>query len=183
MSMLSQFAVAASTLDSWFDKSSNNWALTDENGMPVLNVTSYLSIDIRNEARVVSAPVEEGSFATYNKTLTPLEVSLSIGIQGDDSTLQDALDTLNTLQAGTQLVNVVTPNAEYTSLNVESYNYTRKRENGLGVLFVDISLLEVKQVRVQYTNAKLAPRRERGKVQPKQVSAAAGIKSYFGGGR
>ena len=86
----------------------------------------FLSADIRNESKVVSAPVEEGSFATYNKVATPLEVNVTLGIQGDDSTLQDALDTLTTLQAGTQLVSLVTPNAEYPDLNLEGFNYSRK---------------------------------------------------------
>ena len=66
----------------------------------------------------------------------------------------------------------MTPNAEYPDLNLEGFNYSRKRENGLGVLFVELSLLEVRQVRAQYTNAKLAPRRERGKVQTKERSMA-----------
>ena len=166
---MSQLIVAASTLDSWFNKSGNRWLLADENGLPVVAFTSFLSADIRNESKVVSAPVEEGS---YNKVATPLEVNVTLGIQGDDSTLQDALDTLTTLQAGTQLVSLVTPNAEYPDLNLEGFNYSRKRENGLGVLFVELSLLEVKQVRAQYTNAKLAPRRERGKVQTKERSMA-----------
>ena len=57
-------------------------------------------------------------------------------------------------------------------MNLEGFNYSRKRENGLGVLFVELSMLEVKQVRAQYTNAELAPRRERGKVQTKERSMA-----------
>ncbi len=175
---MSQLIVAASTLDSWFNKSGNRWLLADENGLPVVAFTSFLSADIRNESKVVSAPVEEGSFATYNKVATPLEVNVTLGIQGDDSTLQDALDTLTTLQAGTQLVSLVTPNAEYPDLNLEGFNYSRKRENGLGVLFVELSLVEVKQVAAQYTNAELSPRRERGKVQTRETSAAAGIGAW-----
>ncbi len=172
---MSQLIVAASTLDSWLNTSSNRWLLADENGLPVVSFTSFLSADIRNEGQVVSAPVEEGSFATYNKVATPLEARVTLGIQGNDSALQDALDTLTTLQAGTRLISLVTPSAEYPNLNLEGFNYSLKRENGLGALFVELSLAEVKQVRARYANAKLAPRRERGKVRTKETSLASGI--------
>lgn len=179
---MSQFFVAASTLDSWVRKSGNRWLLADDNGQRVIAFTSFLSADIRADGQVVSAPVEEGSFASYNKTNGPLEIHVALGIQGDDAALQEALDTLSTLQAGTQLVSLVTPNAEYPDLNLESFNYSRKRENGLGVLFVELSLVEVKQVRAHYTNAAVAPRRERGKVQAqKPTSAAAGLKNWITG--
>ena len=38
---MSQLLVAASTLDSWFNKSSNRWLLADENGLPVVPFTSF----------------------------------------------------------------------------------------------------------------------------------------------
>lgn len=168
-------------------RSTGRWTLTNASGEAVVAFTSFLSLDLRNESRVVSGPVEEGSFATYNKVETPLEVDVSLGIQGDDATLQSALDSLNALQAGTGLVNLVTPNAEYQDLNLESFNYRRRREDGLGVLWVDLSLVGVKQVKAAYTNVRLAQRRQRGKVQPKKVSLAKGVgdnfRAYFYGGR
>ena len=166
------------TADSFFNKNSNRWLLTDEDGNPVISFTSFISAEIRCEGQAVSAPVEEGSFASYNKVNTPSEFAVSLGIQGDDAALQAALDTLTTLQAGTQLVNLVTPNAEYTSLNLEGFNYRRRREDGLGVLFVDLSLIEIKQVEARYTNVKLAPRKQRGRVQAEEKSM---LKILFGG--
>ena len=164
-------------------RSTGRWTLTNASGEAVVAFTSFLSLDLRNESRVVSGPVEEGSFATYNKVETPLEVDVSLGIQGDDATLQSALDSLNALQAGTELVNLVTPNAEYQDLNLESFSYRRRREDGLGVLWVDLSLVGVKQVKAAYTNVRLAQRRYRGKVQAQEVDALTGITDWFYGGR
>lgn len=167
---MQQLLVAASTFDSWLNKASNRWAIVSEDGQQVIVFTSFISFELRSDGRVVSAPVEEGSFASYNKLGSPLEINVTLGFAGTDTELQDALDTLATLQAGTQLIGLVTPNAEYQSLNLEGYNYTRKRENGLGALFVELMLTEVRQVRTQYTNSRLAPRQERGKVQGKKTS-------------
>lgn len=149
-------------------RSSALWTLNNASGVPAVTFTSFLGFDLRNESLVVSSQVEEGSFATYNKVETPLEVTVSLGIQGDDATLQTALDTLNALQAGTELVSLVTPTAEYRDLNLEGFNYRQHREDGLGALWVELSLVGVRQVTAQYTNVRLAPRRQRGKVQARE---------------
>ena len=57
-------------------------------------------------------------------------------------------------------------------LNLESFSYRRRREDGLGVLWVDLSLVGVKQFKAAYTNVRLAQRRYRGKVQAQEVSWA-----------
>lgn len=167
------------------------WTLNTASGVPAVAFTSFLGFELRNESRVVSSQVEEGSFATYNKVETPLEVTVSLGLQGDDAELQGALDTLNALQAGTELISLVTPTAEYRDLNLEGFNYRQRREDGLGALWVELSLVGVKQVAAEYANVKLAPRRNRGKVQarPKEESylfkthrtAKNLLDSWFGG--
>ena len=68
-------------------------------------------------------------------------------------------------------------------MNLESFNYRRRREDGLGVLWVDLSLVGVKQVKAAYTNVRLAQRRYRGKVQAQEVDALTGITDWFYGGR
>ncbi len=163
------------------------WSLNNASGERVVEFTSVLSMDLRDEYNVVTGPVEEGSFASYNKVASPLEIDCSLGIEGDDATLGTALDALNDLAAGTELVSLVTPDTEYSSLNLHSVSYRRTREDGLGVLWLDLKLIEVRQVKAQYTNAKLGERKSRGKVQPKEISLAAGgidkFRGYFGGGK
>lgn len=168
-------------------RTTGQWSLNNASGEAVVRFTSFLSLDLRNESLVVSGPVEEGGFATYNKVETPLEVDVSLGIEGDDATLQTVLDTLDKLQAGTELLSLVTPNAEYQDLNLEGFNYRRRREDGLGVLWVDLSLVGVKQVKAEYANARVGRRKQRGKVQPVERSGLKGIgntvRGWFGGGK
>lgn len=167
-------------------RSSALWTLNNASGVPAVTFTSFLGFDLLNESLVVSSQVEEGSFATYNKVETPLEVTVSLGIQGDDATLQTALDTLNALQAGTELVSLVTPTAEYRDLNLEGFNYRQHREDGLGALWVELSLVGVRQVTAQYTNVRLAPRRQRGKVQAREEESmlyktTRAVRNWLGG--
>lgn len=177
-------------------RSLGKWSLNNASGERVVEFTSFLSMDLRDEYNVVTSPVEEGSFASYNKVATPLEIDCSLGIEGDETTLNIALDQLNELAASTEIVSLVTPETEYYNLNLKSVSYRRKREDGLGVLWLDLKLVEVRQVKAQYTNEKLGEKKQRGKVQPKKAdksggaqdtSAAAGIgdklRGYFGGGK
>lgn len=172
-----------------------NWTINNASGERVVEFTSFISMDFRDEYTVVTGPVEEGSFASYNKVASPLEIDCSLGIEGDDNTLNTALDALNLLAASTDIVSLVTPETEYYNLNLKSVSYRRRREDGLGVLWLDLKLIEVRQVEAQYTNVKLAEKKNRGKVQPKEAkkggseetSLAAGgmdkIRSYLGGGK
>lgn len=157
------------------------WTLNTASGVPAVAFTSFLGFELRSESRVVSSPVEEGSFAAYNKVETPPEVTVSLGIQGDDAELQSALDTLHALQAGTELLSLVTPAAEYRNLNLKGFNYRQRREDGLGALWVELSLVSVKQVAAAYADGKPAPRRNRGKVQAKPVETSAGITARLRG--
>lgn len=166
-------------------RATGQWSLNNASGERVVEFTSFISLDLRDEYTVVTGPVEEGSFANYNKTASPLEIDCSLGIEGDDATLSTALDALNALAAGTELVSLVTPDTEYDNLNLHSVSYRRRREDGLGVLWLDLKLIEVRQVKAEYTNARVGERKRRGKVQGQgqETSFAAGIgdriRGYF----
>ena len=167
-SILGEFqSSVSSTLDNW--RNANIWIITDSDSQIILEFASFLSADVHCESNVVSAPVEEGGFATYNKVTQPISVNVSLAFQGAEEDIQDAVFMLGVLREETILVNLVTPDAEYESLTLKSYNYSRKRENGIGVLFVDLSFVEVKQVEMQYTNAKLSPQKKRGLQQAKDT--------------
>ena len=165
------------SLSSILNKATNKWTLTNSSGSTLVEFTSFLSMDLRNEGQVVNSGVEQGSFASYNKVTSPLELDVQLGFSGTDSELQTVLDTLTKLQEGTDLVNVVTPNAEYEDLSLEAFSYSRKRENGLGVLFVDLSFVEIKEVSTSYTSTTLSTKTNRGKVQTSTVSSTTSSSS------
>lgn len=129
------------------------WSLVDEDGAAPIAFTSFLSASVKDGGGVVSAPLEQGGFAAYNKTESPLEAAVSLAVQGDDAELQAVLDALRELKADTRLCSLVTPEAEYPSLTLESYNYSRTREAGLGLLTVELQLKEVRQVETCYATA------------------------------
>lgn len=124
-----------------------------DTGVAAIEFDTFLRVDVRAEGLSVSAPVEAGSFASYNKITTPNTIELHVAKQGSDDILQQTLHTLDTLQSTAVLVNLITPIAEYVGYTVESYDFAITREAGLGVIYVRIRLIEVREVEPQYTDA------------------------------
>ena len=125
------------------------WTLLTENGTDALTFDAMLSVDISAENRVVHEPVENGSFASYNKAASPTQLRVSLARSGTDYDQQAALDTLDRLCGGTDLVTLVTPAQEYAGYNLESYSYNRTDRGGAQLLVVELSLIEIRQVETQ----------------------------------
>lgn len=156
----------------------NNWTILDESGASAVSFNVFVNMDVKTENKIMQSPVEQGGFVAYNKLQTPLEIGLQVAIKGDNSELEDAIKNLLTLSSSTQLVSLITPEQEYKSLNLTKLAYRRTAEDGVDVIFVDCGLTEVRQVTSEYTNARVATRKSRGKQQTKETSILASI---FGG--
>lgn len=122
-----------------------NWKVGD------IEFDTFISAEITADGAIVSEQVEEGSFVSYNKATSPLEITVMLGKSGEASELQDILDSLKELKDSTDVVSVVTPEAEYENMALESYSYSRRREDGVNVLFVELKLIEIREVESQTT--------------------------------
>ena len=147
--------VAATALSFFNGSNSNEFSLVDpDSGLSVLIFSSMLEFNLRAEGYAVSAPVEQGSFASYNKVDSPNLLEVQIAIQGTDDELQIALKTLDGLQSSASKLNFVTPVAEYANYTLESYDFSMKRRDGLGVLYIRLRLVEIREVEARYTETK-----------------------------
>ena len=131
--------------------SAQEWFFADENGNSLVAFQTFISCEISDESEVLKMPTEKGGFAAYNKVASPLRIRVNLALQGDDADMQAALDTIKVLKSGTQTFSLVTPTMEYKSMTLESYNYARKREDGLKVCYIEAQLVEVREVEPQYT--------------------------------
>lgn len=133
--------------------STDTWAIVNEDGVSIADFGSIISVEAQYGGQVVSEPVERGSFATYNKTSEPISVYTTAARAGASDELQAVLDALAEVKASTDLYRIITPEQEYTSLSLESYNYKRVREDGANVLIIEMLWIEVKQVETHYTTS------------------------------
>lgn len=122
------------------------WTISSAGGGTAVNFDVFLNMEFKGESAVAAEPVEEGSFASYNKQNSPNEISVTLASTGIYSLQQNVLDTIDKLASGTELVSLATPSAEYKDLNITSYNYRRSDQGGAGMLVVELKLQEIKQV-------------------------------------
>lgn len=129
---------------------------------------SFNSIDYAKETRASDFPVEQGSFASYNKVETPANPLVTLCFSGSEADRKTFLDAIDKAANSTDLYSVVTPEKTYINFTIERYNYTRRNSAGRTLLRVDLSLKEVRQVSSLYSTSNKPPI-----TAPKQPSATS----------
>lgn len=122
------------------------WTLATEDGGDAISFDVFCEMECKGENQVAHEPLEQGSFASYNKQASPLEIRVVLAMTGDPASQQEALDRIDELCEGTELVSLITPQQEYQSLNLESYSYRRNETSGASMLTVELALVEIRQV-------------------------------------
>jgi hypothetical protein len=159
----------------------DQWSIIDESGEKAFTFDSFVSADIKSESKVIQSPVEQGSFASYNLTVTPCELSCTLSKKGYQSDLMAFVDSLQNYIDSTDLLTVVTPEREYSNMKLIKFNFTRNAENGIDIIFAELGFIEVREVTSEYTSVRIARRAQRGVQQGKETSALAGMASGIKG--
>lgn len=152
----------------------NYWGIFDQNGIPLLLADNVKSVKFQNRSKVSSAPIEQGSFAAYNKVIEPYTVNVvmtkgSGGVQERGAFLA----LVDVFANSTDLFMVITPEAIYPNCNIVGYDYMREHSDGARLLKVNLHLQEIREVVVEYTSTKSensAAMQDQGNVSAKEVS-------------
>lgn len=162
------------------------WTILTEDGASAITFTSFVDIDLRNEGQTLTYPIEEGGFMNYNKVQSPLDIRVTLAVQGTNADFEPILQTLDEYQAEAIKLFVSTPSAYYGPVTLEAYSNKRTRESGAGQLTVELNFVEVREVQTQVSttvitkpkNPTSADRTNTGKTQPEQNTSVLG--SIFG---
>ena len=167
----------------------NEFSLVNsKTSLSAFDFDALIQFEVKAEGNVVSTPIEQGSFASYNKVDSPNYIEVQLAKQGTDDVLQSSLKTLDELQTTASKVNFVTPVAEYENYTLESYDFSMSQRDGLGVLYIRLHLIEIREVSPQYTdsksisssnakNASDSSTTDRGKTQAKDGSSHSSLLS------
>lgn len=128
------------------------WSFKDKQGTSIFGDTKVMDINVGHNGSVVSAPIEEGSFFSYNKTGEPTKISCTLAFQGTAQYLQSTLNVLKKYKESMDTFSIVTPYAEYENMTMESMSYVRDVTNGEGLMYVKSSFVEIKEVQVAYSS-------------------------------
>lgn len=114
-------------------------------GAPVILANTVLSFDYRQQWSVSDYPVERGAFESYDKVQIPYDARFRMATGGSDADKMAFLDSIAAIAGDLNLYDIVTPDAVYLSCNITHYDYNRHATHGLGLLQVDIWVIEVRE--------------------------------------
>jgi len=126
------------------------WTIAGEDGTPIISFKSLLKAEYGSNGTVVSEPIEQNSFASYNKTTEPREYHFELALQMPNNDFSSALAKLERLKIGTELFSFVNPFMTFYDLSLEGYSTVFETSTSMMVVALDCK--EVKQVQQGYTN-------------------------------
>lgn len=129
----------------------NYWGIFNEFGVPLLLADNVLSLQYQNQSRVVNAPIEKGSFTSYNKVADPYKATVQLS-KGSGGTLERGafLAQLEILAKSTLKFYIITPEYVYKSANIVGFDFAREARDGATLIKVNVHLEEIREVSVQY---------------------------------
>ena len=101
------------------------WTVYDSETGDAVEFTAFLGAEVSNESKVITSPVEQGSFVAYNKVHSPAELTVTGAVKGEPADLTQAMELLDEMCNGTRLYNIVTPDRVYRDYNLYKLSYRR----------------------------------------------------------
>lgn len=126
------------------------YTLADDGNNAIIGFKSMLKAEYKSSGKTVFEPIEENSFATYNKTTEPREFYFELALQAPQQDFGAILEKLEQLKKGVDLFSFITPFSSYSDLTLEGYSTTI--ETTTSMLIVGLQCKEVIQVAQGYTN-------------------------------
>lgn len=154
----------------------NQWGIFNQYGIPIMLADTVYSVKYQNGSQVSQAPVEKGTFTSYNKVQNPYQATVTMIRGGGNATMRGLfIAQLELLSKSTLLFHVITP--EYVHLNaaIKGYDYARMPQDGARMIAANIYLEEVRESKVTYEtkqtkNPADSPKVDGGEKQPQSVS-------------
>lgn len=114
---------------------------------------SVVDFAYRKDYVIADYPIEQGSFQSYDKVEMPFDIRMRIAAGGDEQNRRNLLVAAQDAQDTMDLYDVLTPEAFYSSCNISHVDYRRTAINGVGLLVVDIWLVEIRDTAISaFTN-------------------------------
>lgn len=161
----------------------NQWGIFTQFGVPILLVDTVYSVKYQNSNTVSQAPLERGTFASYNKVQDPYKATVALVRGGSDPAMRGALIAqLEALANSTQLFNIVTPDFVHANATITGYDYARDPQAGARMIVANVHLQEIRETAVAYETqiteqASDAATVDVGEVQPTVPGESALLKA------
>lgn len=160
----------------------NVWGVVNEFGVPIVLSDNVMGLSYTNTSTTSDAPIEGGSFTSYNKVQDPRTAVVQL-TKGSGGALERGawLAQLEVLADSTLTFNIISPEYVYRNFTIEGVSYARSGNDGLQLIKVNLSLREIREVKLEYayeevSNPADSSNVDNGEVQPKPVRDSGLVK-------
>ena len=112
------------------------------NGVEVLSYDNQVSFGYKQDWKISTYPVEQGSFQSYDKVQLPSEIRCRFSAGASTINRQEMLASIDAVMSDTNLYDVVTPENVYLNYNFSHRDYDREAESA-GMVVIDVWLIEI----------------------------------------
>lgn len=123
----------------------NQWGVYSTAGALVLDPDSIEAIGYDAESRVADYPIENGKFESYDKVTLPFANRVIMTKGGTLTQRQAFIRDVENIRTNLELYSIVTPEWTYLGVNITRVSVDRSREQGGGILRVELQLQEIRQ--------------------------------------
>nr|DAF69045.1 MAG TPA: hypothetical protein [Caudoviricetes sp.] len=128
------------------------WGIVNEFGIPIVLADTVLGMNYDAGSSISKYPVEQGSFASFNKVNAPSMATVQMA-KGSGGVLERGifLAQLEGLLKSTLSFHIITPEYVYLNYQIVGINHARTAQDGATMITVNLDLEEVLEAKVDYS--------------------------------
>lgn len=128
------------------------WGIVNEFGIPIVLADTVLGMNYDAGSSISKYPVEQGSFASFNKVNNPSMATVQMA-KGSGGVLERGLflAQLEGLLKSTLSFHIITPEYVYLNYQIVGINHARTAQDGATMITVNLDLEEVLEAKVDYS--------------------------------
>ena len=125
------------------------WTILDhDTQLEICSFDSFYDFGYNKKTNVVQYPIENGSFATYNKQNNPAAFSVSLVKSGLNFPFQkrDFIKKLNEYTEQAKYVDIITPSGTYLYCTLSDLSFKNEPDEGSDIILARLTVSEVRHV-------------------------------------
>jgi hypothetical protein len=126
------------------------WGVFKEDGSQISDYDSVVSVDYREDSRISDYPIEEGSFASFNKVQNPFSKQVLLSCGGSLERRAAFQVDLRSAQKSLTLYTVITEDGTFQNCNLVGIDWARANQDGAHIIK---AYCEFREVRIRGTTA------------------------------
>lgn len=121
-----------------------------------VEVSSVQAMDIRAGSRVMTFPIQSGSFISYNKVLMPGQIGIRMTKEGDDLERSTLISWLQVNKEVTSTFDILMPEFRFRNYTLIDYQINRRSDTGVALIIADCIFQEVRELPAEYSNSNIS---------------------------